>query len=286
MTIQEARYNLLHQLRKVYDSREAGNITDWVLENITGRTRMERVIHKGLIMDAGQQARLDSISRDLLSFKPIQYILNECWFFKRRYYVNEAVLIPRPETEELIEWIIEDYRNNIPSALPHILDIGTGSGNIAITLSLELQVPVTAIDFSAAALEVAKKNADDLGGKVDFLHSDFTDPDNWPALTPPDIIVSNPPYIPLHEQEQMAGNVLKFEPHSALFVPDDDPLLFYRLIIGYASTYLRSGGKIYVEISEYRGEATETLFQHFGYETELKKDMQGRHRLIKAWKKA
>lgn len=285
MTIQEARYHLLHQLKKIYDSREAGNITDWVLENITGRTRMERVIHKDLIMDTEQQSRLDSITHDLLSYKPIQYILNECWFFKRRFYVNEAVLIPRPETEELVEWIIDDYRKHNPATLPQLLDIGTGSGNIAITLSLELQLHITAIDHSVAALEVAKKNAAALGGKVNFVQCDFTDPGNWPSLPAPDIIVSNPPYIPLQEQEQMAGNVLKFEPHSALFVPDDDPLLFYRLIADFAATYLRPGGKIYVEISEYRGESTESLFRHYGYETELKKDMQGRHRLIKAWKK-
>jgi len=195
-----------------------------------------------------------------------------------KFYVNEHVLIPRPETEELIELII---KTNNP--ISNILDIGTGSGCIPITLKKKIpHTTIVTIDVSEDALVVAKKNAAELNVEIELNQLNFLDETNWNELGIFDIIVSNPPYIKQSEIINMQPNVVANEPHIALFVADDDALVFYRKIAAFGKTHLTINGKIFVEINEALGNETISLFEEFGYRAELKKDMQGKNRMIVA----
>lgn len=300
MTIHDARQYLTVQLTPVYEDREAANIADWVMEHLTGLKKIDRIIHKATPLSATQVSQLTSYTASLLAHKPVQYVLNEAWFYGLHLYVDEQVLIPRPETEELVEWVVEEVRSQYPVSRsssyvavpvapgPRILDIGTGSGCIPIALKHELPAAaVYACDVSAGALQVAQKNAQALGTAVQFFHVDMLQPAHWPSLPEVDVIVSNPPYIPVKDKATMRENVLQHEPHLALFVEDDDPLLFYRTIARFASRHLRPGGKIYVEIHEDLGAATTALFAASGFtDIVLKKDLQGRDRMVRAVKSA
>ncbi len=218
----------------------------------------------------------------LLNHEPVQYILNEAWFCGMKFYVDKNVLIPRPETEELVEWIIAGNKNQKPK-IKNILDIGTGSGCIAITLKNKIpEVEMLACDISNAALAIVRKNAVDLHVSIDLVQLDFLIPDHWKQLPSVDIIVSNPPYVPQKDKEQMQPNVLKYEPTDALFVPDDDVLIFYKAIADFGKEKLNTDGSIYVEIHENLGEAVTRLFQSKGYTTELRKDLQRKDRMVKA----
>lgn len=298
MTIHEARQYLAMQLNPVYEDREAANIADWVMEHLTGLKKIDRIIHKETPLSATQISLLESYTASLLNHKPVQYVLHEAWFYGLRFYVDENVLIPRPETEELVEWVVEESRIQYPGSRsthyvaapaasgPRILDIGTGSGCIPIALKHHLPAAaVYACDVSAGALQVAQKNAQDLGTAVQFFQVDILQRMNWPSLPEVDVIVSNPPYIPVKDKATMRANVLQHEPHLALFVEDDDPLLFYRTIAGFASRHLRPGGKVYVEIHEDLGPATSALFAGSGFsDVVLKKDLQGKDRMVRAVK--
>jgi release factor glutamine methyltransferase len=192
-------------------------------------------------------------------------------------------LIPRPETEELVDWVIANCR--FPIDTLSILDIGTGSGCIPITLKRRLRkARVTAIDISEGALTVARKNAAKLGAEVNFLQVDILDPDASASLEPADIIISNPPYIPENNKASMDPNVLDFEPHTALFVPDNDALLFYKAIVKFAHTKLNPGGLLFFEIHEDLGQAVISLLESEGFTATLKKDMQGKDRMVMAGK--
>ncbi|TAJ50210.1 MAG: peptide chain release factor N(5)-glutamine methyltransferase [Chitinophagaceae bacterium] len=310
MTLTQAQVTTRSMLLSYYDTREAAQICDWVLEHVTGKKRIDRLIDKEAMLTADQQLRLAQILAELQSHRPIQYVLGEAWFAGMQFFVNEAVLIPRPETEELVEWIGEDrlkaerltrnaeegtenneYRtSNIEHRISNkeqrtkiILDIGTGSGCIPISLTKKLPSwSVTAIDVSEAALMVARKNAADLEVDVQFLQTDFLDEWQWPHLPVVDLIVSNPPYIKVAERQSMAKHVLDFEPSLALFVPDDDALLFYRKIAAFGKTHLRAEGAVFVEINEALGQETVSLFEQQGYTVTLRKDLQGKDRMIKA----
>lgn len=303
MTLSEAQVTTRSALLSYYDTREAAQICDWVLEHVSGKKRIDRLMDKEALLTADQQSRLAQILAELQSYRPIQYVLGEAWFAGMKFFVNEAVLIPRPETEELVEWMVEDTLNaerltrnaeqeisNIEHRTPNteqgtknILDIGTGSGCIPIALAKKLpHCSVSAIDVSEAALAVALKNAANLEADVQFLQTDFLDELQWPHLPVIDIIVSNPPYIKVAEQENMARHVLDFEPSLALFVPDEDALLFYRKIAAFGKTHLRAEGGVFVEINEALGKETVTLFEQLGYTVTLRKDLQGKDRMIKA----
>ncbi len=276
MTILQAYHFLQQQLSNIYDNDEASNIADLVTEHITGYKKLGRITHKDLLFEERQIEQLHSITKDLLQHKPLQYVLGEAWFYEMKFYVNEHVLIPRPETEELVE-LVTSYKLPVAS----ILDIGTGSGCIPITLKKKLpKTEITAIDVSADALAVAKKNALDLHADITFKQLDFLNEQSWNELVTYDVIVSNPPYIKQSESSTMHTNVLSFEPYIALFVEDDDALLFYRKIADFSKTHLNTNGKIFVEINEALGAETITLFESYGYEAILKKDMQGKDRMI------
>ncbi len=288
MTIQLSYRQLLAQLYEIYDSREAANIADWVIEHVTGQRKIERIIYKDLHVSAQQQQTLQTITNELLQHKPVQYVLQEAWFCNMKLYVNENVLIPRPETEELVEWIareVSDFRLQVSGDRKlSLLDIGTGSGCIAIALKKRIRnAEVYAIDVSNEALKVAQQNATQLQVEINFLHLDFLDKSQWELLPVFDIIVSNPPYIRKSEEQAMASNVLKFEPHVALFVPDQDALKFYKVIADFAETHLQVEGAIFVEINEALGQQVTNVFKDSGFKNVvLKKDRQGKDRMIKA----
>lgn len=282
MNYTAATLELIKELETVYDAGEATAIADWIMEHLTGLKKTERLFKKEQALTEPQLRLLHTYKTRLLHKEPVQYVLNEAWFAGMKFYVDEQVLIPRPETEELAEWIISSLR--FPVNELSIIDIGTGSGCIAISLKRRLRkARVTAVDVSDEALSVAKKNATDLGADVKFIQLDFQNPEEWMQLSQFDIIVSNPPYIPLAGKEKMNANVVDYEPHLALFVPDDDPLVFYRLLARFAKTHLNEQGYVFAEIHEDLGEAVLTLFRVEGYKAELKKDMQGKDRMVKAW---
>ena len=215
----------------------------------------------------------------LLRHEPIQHIVGVAHFHGHRFAVSKHTLIPRPETEQLVDMIV-DRNQDVPDLC--VLDIGTGSGCIACSLARALRfAEVHAFDISQPALDLAAENARNLGVKVAFHHVDILN-----AVPQPQqfhIIVSNPPYICMHEQQLMEDNVLRYEPHSALFVPDNDPLLFYRAIARYASVALKPGGKLYFEINAAYGNATAQLLAEFHFaDIEVVRDFYGRDRFVSA----
>ena len=281
MTMQQATYFILNQLRTIYQEGEASQITDWVMEYLTGSKKAERMLYKNSAITNEEEALLHQYTERLMQHEPVQYILNESWFAGMKFYVDKNVLIPRPETEELVEWVITDNKSS-PANLK-ILDIGTGSGCIPITLKKRIRNAVVwSCDVSNDALGVARKNAVTSGTDINFIQLDFLDKQTWNKLPSFDIIVSNPPYVPEKDAAQMQTNVLKYEPAMALFVPDNDPLVFYKAIAEFGKIHLNKNGNIYLEIYENPGEATTKLFQENGFSTEMKKDMQGKDRMIKA----
>lgn len=281
MTIGQATQHSIEQLTTLYDPGEAAAIGDWLLEYLTGTKRTGRISQQQKELPPEQENQLMQYLQRLLTHEPIQYVLNEAWFCGLRFYVDNNVLIPRPETEELVEWIITNCK--FPISQLSILDIGSGSGCIPIALKRRLgKAEVTSVDISPGVLDVAKKNARTLGVTVDFRQLDFLDETQWAELSSYDVIVSNPPYIPQKDLAEMQRNVTEYEPATALFVPDNDPLVFYRAIAAFGKKHLNTCGTIYMEIHESLGEAVTELFKANDYKTVLKKDMQGKDRMLKA----
>ncbi|MHA4847570.1 peptide chain release factor N(5)-glutamine methyltransferase [Flavitalea antarctica] len=284
MNLQEAINFLKTALSGIYDSREAATISDWVLEKITSLSRIDRLMYKDRTLTASQEEQLHSYVGMLNAHQPVQYVLEEAHFYGLKFYVDENVLIPRPETEELVQWILEDAATRALS----VLDIGTGSGCIAITLkSKNPQLSVDACDLSQGAISVALKNATNNRVSVKFFRCDILDADISSMLPVYDIIVSNPPYIPESGKQSMSPNVLNYEPHAALFTPRDDPFVFYRAIGQTGKTKLSGGGKLYFEIHEEGANEVIAILEALGYENiVLKNDLFGRPRMIRAQKKA
>jgi release factor glutamine methyltransferase len=282
MTLDEARKKIIEGINPVYHEDEAKNIAELLLEYVTTLPLIERIIKKSESLSAKQeQLLLESISR-LQSHEPIQYIISECWFAGMRFYVDKNVLIPRPETEELVESIAKDVKRERSKV--KILDVGTGSGCIAISLKTKLPgSEMWACDVSDEALNVARLNADALNTAIDFVTLDFLDPDQRKQLPHVDVIVSNPPYVPQLDKNEMKKNVIEYEPSVALFVPNDDPLIFFNSIADFGTENLHEGGSIYVEIHENLGNKVENLFRAKGYDSiEIKKDLQGKERMVRA----
>lgn len=280
MTIHEARLQLTAALYDVYEHREAELIAGMVLEKITGWQKPDRVANKHVPLNLQQQILLQQFTKQLLQHRPVQYVLNEAWFYQWPFYVNEHVLIPRPETAELVEWIYKDHKNRAIT----VLDVGTGSGCIPVSLKKLLPAAaITAIDVSEDALTVARKNAAQLDAAVTFVQIDFLNEPAWKQLPGFDIVVSNPPYIPLADKSSMNENVLAHEPHLALFVYNDDALLFYRRIAHFCKTHLNKNGVLYTEIHEQYASAVVQVFKESGFkEVIVKEDLQGKPRMVKA----
>ncbi|WP_220100630.1 peptide chain release factor N(5)-glutamine methyltransferase [Chitinophaga oryzae] len=281
MTIQTAFTYITGAIGDVYDPREAANIAHIVLEHITGMNKLDRLVHKARLLSPDQNARLKTAIEALQRLEPVQYVTGSGWFYGMELTVNRHVLIPRPETEELVAWVLQDLAGH---SRPHLLDIGTGSG--CIPLALKQHIPsavVMAIDVSEEALAVAKGNAARLRLEVDFLQRSALDEQQMATLPSFDVIVSNPPYITQREQATMQQQVWGFEPSIALFVPDNDALLFYRHIAHTALQKLNPGGALYFEINESLGKEVVELLQSLGFdEVTLRQDMFGKDRMVKA----
>lgn len=271
---------LWHTLEPLYGNGEARAVTDYVLDVCFGLSKADILCGAVEEMTAEKTAELNKIFGRLTEGEPVQYVLGRAEFCGRWFSVRPGVLIPRPETEELCAWITADSK---ASTSPKVLDIGTGSGCIAITLQLDMpESKVTAWDISADALDVARENAQQLGANVNFVKQDALNakPEGeW------DVIVSNPPYICEKEKKDMAVNVLEHEPHTALFVPDADPLLFYRAITRLAVQTLSKGGRLYFEINPIYADDTCRMMQAEGMSAvELRSDMYGKQRMAKGVK--
>ena len=296
MTSVDQYKDFVKKLKTIYDERESANIADWVFENIANNKRLDRVTDKQKQFNTATADQLNTVLQRLLAHEPVQYILGEAWFYKMKFFVNKHVLIPRPETEELVEWVVEEIRNKklekrnkevsqLITNYPAILDVGTGSGCIAVALKKELQnAEFFAVDVSEDALQVAKKNAHNQNLKIDFIQLDFLNEDGWSSLPTFDVIVSNPPYIPENEKKKLAKNVVDNEPHLALFVPNDDPFIFYRKIASFAEMDLKENGKFFVEVHEDYAAEVQQIFEKKKFITEIKKDIYGRERMIKAYR--
>lgn len=269
-------------LQAIYDTRESAAIAHEALEHITGATRLQRITEKETQLTADQQAEYERMKPLLQQGTPLQYVLGKAWFMGKEFVVNEHVLIPRPETEELVQWIVDDHKHKQPS----VLDIGSGSGCIPVTV--KMLVPgavVSSIDISEGALTTAMQNAVRLGAGVTFTKADFLDKSRWYELSSYDVIVSNPPYIPETESHTLHTNVLDYEPHLALFVPGNDALLFYRNIAEFGLSHLNDGGALYCELHVDFAMHTWQLFKDMGYaQVEIRQDMHGNLRMLKAKK--
>ena len=267
------------QLVPQYSDSEARSIAILLMCNITGLSYTELLIHTPSLNEEQEEELRKKIER-VKKNEPLQYILGETTFYGRRFKCDQRALIPRPETEELIDWIINDVSNdgNI-----RILDIGCGSGCIAITLSKEIKnSTVTALDISEEAISLTEENCKINSCQVECINDDifnFSD-------TQYDIIVSNPPYICDNEAVDIESNVIDYEPHLALFVPDNSPLKFYEKITEYAARNLRSRGKLYFEINRKYGKEMQLLLEKFGFiNIELRKDISNNDRMIKGEKR-
>ena len=266
-------------LKEEYPLQEVNSFFNLLTEAFLGMTRLQVALDPEKEVSAMEQQNLEDALHRLKQHEPIQYILGETEFFGLTFKVDENVLIPRPETEELVEWILADAKNLEQSEI-QILDIGTGSGCIAISLAKHLpNAKVAAIDISEGALETAKKNAEINKVNVEFLQQDILVAETLPAKY--DIIVSNPPYVRELEKKEMQANVLDNEPAGALYVKDEDPLVFYRKITALAKENLKKGGTLYFEINQYLGEETKALLTNNYFTASLKKDIFGNDRMLK-----
>ena len=279
MRLNDIKQALKKQLADQYESVELGPILSILIEHVTGWDQVQQVIHKDNTISAAQQLAFETAATALLAGRPIQYITGKTWFMGEPYIVNEQVLIPRPETEELVDWVIE-YAAIKGKAL-RILDIGTGSGCIAIALKKALpDAIVSAIDISTGAIKIAAANAAALNADIELIALDILNtaflPDQY------DVIVSNPPYIPMQEMNNMELQVTDHEPNIALFVPDEDPLMFYRAIARLAKLHLSTNGQLFFEIHYDQGDAMIALLDEMHFHAELRTDMFGKDRMVRA----
>jgi len=259
-------------LSQKFSDRESSQMISILLEDICEITSLQssKEIDDPIVMEQA--------IKDLLADKPLQYITGIADFYGLKFYVNEHVLIPRPETEELVRWILEDYGDH--KKLMDVLDIGAGSGCIAVTLAHQHKyMRTTAAEISMDALNVARINSRRLSTQVSFAFMDIMDEGYWDALGVYDIIVSNPPYIRLEDKDVMGSSVLAHEPDLALYA-GDDPLVFYRVIEAFAQKHLAQHGVIYLEVHEELADEVAALFT--SAKVSIKKDMQGKDRMVKA----
>ncbi len=277
--MEQAIQHIRQALIDIYPEGELKSISNLLISKMTGYSFTEIIVNKNTIFSVNQRDSLLIYLEKLQKNMPIQYVLGETEFCGLNFMLNENVLIPRPETEELIEWIKNEIEGD-----SDILDIGTGSGCIAISLKSFLpDAKVFACDISEEALIVAKRNAKNNKVDIDFFKADIISDIGFNQKW--DVIVSNPPYIPQNEKSKMDKNVLDYEPEIALFVPDHDPLIFYRKIASFAHQHLSKKGKIYFESHRDYAEECEKMLEHEGFiNIKLKKDIAGNLRMIRAEK--
>ena len=281
--LNKAKRHFTEVLAEQFPQREAEQLMRILLEDLFDIDQKRQLMEPKLRIDELQYAQLEKAVKQLLEGVPVQYVTGKAWFDGLLFQVDESVLIPRPETEELVQRISETVPDDKPI---RIWDIGTGSGCIAVALAKRFpQAEVKAFDVSTQALEMASRNAEYNKVQVEFVCDDVLHPQSESWLQPVDLVVSNPPYIRESERTAMERNVLEHEPHLALFVPDDDPLLFYRQILNLAKPQLNPGGVVWFEINEAMGEAMLQLAQEMGFEADLFEDFAGKQRFVRCLKK-
>ncbi|MCG2420045.1 peptide chain release factor N(5)-glutamine methyltransferase [Aequorivita sp. F47161] len=282
MKILEQKEHFKNQLSGIYPSEEIQSFFNILSEKYLGFTRLQIALDPKVEVTEKDSEKFEKALLRLKKHEPIQYIIGETEFYGLPFKVNKHTLIPRPETEELVEWILSEKA--LPTQISNfntILDIGTGSGCIAISLAKNLQnAEVAALDISEEALQIARENAKLNSAEVTFFQTDILKAETLP--TQYNIIVSNPPYVRELEMEKMQQNVLKYEPNTALYVKDVDPLLFYRAISTLAKSHLKPDGKLFFEINEYLSEELSALLTSEGFRNiEVKKDIFGKDRMVK-----
>ena len=289
MSLKAILYKYHNELDALYGRDEVNSFFNLLMQHYLNLNRVYLVLNPQCVISKENEHSFFEALKQLKCQKPIQYIIGETEFYGLPFKVNEHTLIPRPETEELVTWIIESQVQNAKNEQLNILDIGAGSGCISISLAKHfLNATVAALDISEAALDVVKHNAKLNEVAINCIHDTILNSsiclEN--ASLKYDIIVSNPPYVRYLEQVDMRSNVLDYEPHLALFVEDDNPLQFYKSICEFSTVNLKDGGVLYFEINEYLGEQMIALMTTFNFESiELKKDMFGKDRMIKGVKR-
>ena len=278
MTIKEVYYEFKNELKPLHSEGEATAIANIVFEHFTKLTSSSIGINGQMEMEYTCLIQLREALIKLKENIPVQYITGQAWFYNLIFEVNKAVLIPRSETEELVLEAINFLKN---SKGKKVLDIGTGSGCIPISIKKNIaEATITAIDVSKEALAVARKNAFANDVKIDFKEIDFLNEKNYNKLPSYDLIISNPPYIPEAEKNILDKNVVDYEPHLALFVPDNDHLIFYKKIAAFAENHLTTNGKILLEVHEDFAGETAAIFLTEKFTVAIKKDMQGKDRIL------
>ncbi len=270
------------ELQELYDEREIKSFINLVMQEYTDLSYAQLLMSGDKTVSESVLLKIKFAINDLKVYKPIQYILGKTVFYNLEFIVNPSVLIPRPETEELVHWVISDNKNNL--SFIDIIDIGTGSACIPVALKTNLDLSnVFAIDISKDALKTAELNASKNQVDIKFKLIDIFETEKWSQLPMFDVIVSNPPYVCESEKELMQLNVLDYEPHLALFVDNDNPLIYYNIIADFAREKLKPGGCLYFEINESMAYQTIELLETKGFsKSEIKKDMQGKNRFIKS----
>lgn len=282
MLISQFKVQFLERLKNEFPVTEAESFFHILTEHYLGFRRIDLALNPRLEISEEQNSEFEKALLRLKDHEPVQYITGKTEFYGLDFQVNKNVLIPRPETEDLIEWILSDYKNS--KGKLKILDIGTGSGCIPICLGHQLpNSEVSSYDVSIEALALAKINAKANKVNIHFKEHDILATESLEEKY--DIIVSNPPYVRELEKKEMHKNVLDFEPKLALYVEDNDPLIFYKKISSLAFDSLKQNGTLYFEINQYLGEETKALVENFGFEAELKKDIFGNYRMLKAIRK-
>lgn len=285
MTLKNLKIAFKKELSEIYPSEEIDSFFYLLAEEYLNLSPVQTVLHADQKMEESVFRKFQEAWIRLKKHEPIQYILGSTEFFGLRFKVTKNTLIPRPETEELVQWILKDLKKMNFTEKVEILDIGTGSGCIAISLEKNsFHTAVSAIDISEKALETARENAELHQSPIRFLNTDILQTDSLNRTY--NIIVSNPPYVRFSEKEMMKENVLNFEPETALFVNDKDPLVFYRKIGELSKTGLKPGGRLYFEINEYLALELVNLMKNIGFTAiELKKDIYGKERMLRCeWK--
>ena len=279
------RGDMVREISGIYGPKESKSIVEHLFYHLAGVEKKEFLLDPYRNLVAGQVSRLREALKEVKNQKPVQYVSGKADFYGLIFEVDERVMIPRPETEELVNWVLEDFRYLKGG---NIVDLGTGSGCIAVSLKKKMpDANVYATDISDKALAVAGKNASTNKTTIKFIEGDILVKDVLPGDIIFDIIISNPPYVTVTEKYFLQKNVLDFEPHLALFVHGDDPLVFYRAIAELAVTHLAEKGAVYVEINERYGERTAQIFKNQGFSNvEVRKDLNGKQRMVRASKQA
>jgi release factor glutamine methyltransferase len=282
MKLKAQKEIFIKTLESDYPAEEVLSFFFLLTEVFFGIKRLDLALDPKLEIDENLWKKMDLALARLKNHEPIQHIIGETEFFGLTFKIDKNVLVPRPETEELVQWILDDFSSKKEAV--KILDIGTGSGCIAISLAKNLsRAEISAVDISESALEIATENAKNNEVNLDFIQQDILQLEKLSETY--HRIVSNPPYVRELEKEEMHRNVLEYEPESALYVKDENPLVFYEKITKLAKNGLKPGGKLYFEINQYLAKETERMMQEHGFKTELRKDIFGNFRMLKGEKR-